>query len=488
MLREVQWRVLAGGMGLWGAPWAQAGGTRSDGSIVDKLQPPGHRVMFPLVFLPLLLIIAAVVPAAVVAYGSHPNWVQYHHGLELILWSRRLQWPLVALSLIACILLIALSSSGRRRAWWLLGLAPVLALFAHRFTTGPAAGKMTVIENPAFVDAGAAVIGDEDWIVGFAFGNHTFAYPYSRLFGTPVVIQADHDKRIMLMWSAYSNRALLVPIGREIKGRELEVVSTPANALLVYDSRRGQFINGFTGQTPQHKRPIGFAGGTALRTWKMPWKQWRAMYPETRVMAPEPGASAAAGPTQPILPAWALPPMKLDRPANTRVALAGNVTPIAVESAQLTPAPLNTNADGVPIVLFRQQPEAPLRAFDRRVFDSKGKLDVIAKFAPNLIHDKHPLAFLIDVNSNTGWNADGSCVDAPRDAGQMKGEHMEPVGVDDGVDWATVKYWYPDVQLEIAPAEPIGAEPDPRSAPSAPCNPRRRPRRKRESGASPRGH
>ncbi|MDB5332880.1 MAG: hypothetical protein JWP03_4031, partial [Phycisphaerales bacterium] len=79
--------------------------------------------------IPLFLILVAGLSAGVVAYGTHPNWVQYQHGLELILWSRRLQWLLVALSLIACVLLIAMAISGRRRAWWLIGLAPVLALF-----------------------------------------------------------------------------------------------------------------------------------------------------------------------------------------------------------------------------------------------------------------------------------------------------------------------------------------------------------------------
>ena len=131
----------------------------------------------------------------------------YPHGLEIILWSRRLQWPLVSVSLIACILLIALAISGRRRAWWLVGLAPVLALFAHRFALGPAAGRTNIAENPAFVSADQAKILDEDWIVGLTFGDDHFAYPYAALFSTPIVIQADHEKRMMLIWSAYANRA-----------------------------------------------------------------------------------------------------------------------------------------------------------------------------------------------------------------------------------------------------------------------------------------
>ena len=117
--------------------------------------------IFPNVKLPLLLIVVATLSGGVVAYGTYPHtfdliffkffWMQFPHGLEIILWSRRLQWLLVSLSLIASILLIALAISGRRRAWWLIGLAPVLALFFHRFSNAPADGRMIVVDNPRFV-------------------------------------------------------------------------------------------------------------------------------------------------------------------------------------------------------------------------------------------------------------------------------------------------------------------------------------------------
>ena len=59
----------------------------------------------------------------------------------------------MSVALIACILLMALTIFGQRRAWWLIGLAPVLALFAHRFAPGSAALGTTVLENPYFVAA-----------------------------------------------------------------------------------------------------------------------------------------------------------------------------------------------------------------------------------------------------------------------------------------------------------------------------------------------
>ena len=82
---------------------------------------------------PLLLIALAVSAAAMLAYGTSPNWSQFEQGLRVIVWSRRLQWPLVTLSLLFCVVLIGLVVVGQRRAWWLIGLGPVLALFVHRF-------------------------------------------------------------------------------------------------------------------------------------------------------------------------------------------------------------------------------------------------------------------------------------------------------------------------------------------------------------------
>jgi hypothetical protein len=443
------------------------------------------------VVIPLFLILVAGLSAGVVAYGTHPNWVQYQHGLELILWSRRLQWPLVALSLIACVLLIAMAISGRRRAWWLIGLAPVLALFAHRFTLGPAAGRMSAMENPAFVAAADSGVGDDDWVVGLAFGDETYAYPYAALFGTPVVIQADHEKRMMLLWSAFANRALAVSIGREVRARDLEIVSTPANALLIYDGRLGSFINGLTGQTMQHMKPAGF--GSPLVTAKMPWKQWRSLHPQTRVLSPAANAPRGPAPTQPLLPAWPLPPMALDRPADSRVAMVGLSQPIAVESEKLTAAPLNARADGEPVLVFREQPDYPIRAFDRHVNRPQvnataavARPDMILTFGPNLSPRKHPGAALVDVDTGSGWDAEGAWMDGPKDAKGMKGTRLERVPVDDGVYWGVMKYWYPDVLLEIPPAAPIAVQPDRETDPATPA-PRRRPSRRAKPGAS-QGH
>src|SRR5207302_2253924 len=104
----------------------------------------------------------------------------------------------------------------------------------------------------------APFLADGDYVVALHFGDTDYAYPYSILYRAPVVIQSDHDKRLVVMWSAFANRASAALVRRDIKARDLEVVSMPANALLLYNSRGGQFINGLTWLTVRRQRPTGF--------------------------------------------------------------------------------------------------------------------------------------------------------------------------------------------------------------------------------------
>ncbi|MEO6436596.1 MAG: hypothetical protein ABIP55_12670 [Tepidisphaeraceae bacterium] len=107
------------------------------------------------VLLPLILTFLAALSAAVMAYGTDPRWATHGWGLDLIMTSRRLQWPLIALTMVLCLALLGLVISGRRRVWWLIGLLPVLALFGHRFVTGPVS-RYDVVDEPVFVAADKA--------------------------------------------------------------------------------------------------------------------------------------------------------------------------------------------------------------------------------------------------------------------------------------------------------------------------------------------
>jgi hypothetical protein len=105
--------------------------------------------------------------------------MHYHWGLAFIMLSRRLQWPLVVLGAAACATTLALVIGGRWRVWWLVGLAPMLALFAHRFVTDPARAWQ-VDADAAFVTLlnKRRIVGDADWVVGLNFDGEDYAYPY----------------------------------------------------------------------------------------------------------------------------------------------------------------------------------------------------------------------------------------------------------------------------------------------------------------------
>lgn len=395
-------------------------------------------------FIPLLLLVLATLSAGVVAYGTNAVWAQYPHGIEAILWSRRIEWPLVALSLILCLALLALIASGKRRAWWLIGLGPVLALFVHRFATDPAGG-LTVLENPTFAAAGeTASIADDDYVVGLHFGDAAYAYPYAALFFNPVVIHADHEKRLMLLWSAFANRAVAQTISRDLRARDLEIVSMPANALLLYNRANGQFINAVKGRQMNGDKPFGFGNPVVLST--TTWRQWRESNPQTRVMQSPPNlAPRRAGPPPhgPIEPAYPMPPAILDYPANSSIVLIGTTQPAALRADAVGAEPRPVQVDGGPAFVFREAPDKPVRAFSCYVKKMGG---LFPRFRLDRDH-KIKNAMFIDSDTGSAWSAAGVWV-----GGQYKkdlqGTRLNPVPVQDHLYWGVMKFWYPDLRLD----------------------------------------
>src|SRR5688572_5769313 len=351
--------------------------------------------------LPLGLIALAAAFAALVAYGTHPALIEFPGGLSIIMLARRLQWPMVVLSMIASLTLLVVVISGKRRAWWLIGLAPVLALFAHRFSTGDVA-RHVVADEPQFISAQEATsLGDDDFVVGLMFGDQTFAYPYSALYWTPVVVQSDRERRLLIMWSAFANSAVATSVARDIKGREIDIVCEPANALLVYNSRIGQFINGLTGRTPGGAKPIGF--GERVPVWKGPWKLWKHANPDTRVMV---SMGKPGGPAAPVLPREPIVESS-DARADMPIALLATTRPIAILSSQITPAPANVRHGDLPLLVFRDAATGEVRAFDRRV-----EADLIPQFLLN--RDPRRKGVFRDVDTNTCWSATGVAIDGDK--------------------------------------------------------------------------
>ena len=443
---------------------------------------------------PPLLILVALSTAAAVAFGTHPGWADHEGGLDVILWSRRLQWLLVAASIVACLGLIAVSVTSRRRALWLIGLAPVLALFAQRFA-GDRPLELGVVEDPTFVAVGQAdFVKDDDWVVGLKLGDKAYAYPFAVLYAEPVVLQAEHDKRIALLWNAQANRALALSAAPELRGRDLDWVSSPAGSLLLYNARHGQFVVGVTGLTPDRQKVAGF--GAPVATTKTTFGKWRSANPAGRVMRASPRAAALAlvRPTKPMEPT---PPgatmIAVVRPATQpatatgvtgltpgpalasttgggsgggepavlavaggkavglgpticrRVTLVGVGKPAAVDVGSLSQRPNAVSADDRSAVLLRTDGSASaVRAFSRSLDDLTLRFESRkdAKLAD---------VRMADPETGSLWSANGVAIGGTP---QFRGRRLQSLPVDEDVDLAIMRRWLPELEVYAEPAPP----------------------------------
>jgi hypothetical protein len=381
------------------------------------------------VLLPLVLLIPAIAFVLIAAFGVHPGWCQFHWGLQIILLTRRLEWPLVSLSILLCLILISQVVAGKTRAWWLLGLAPVLAILAHHFSPS-AAETFRVNTDPTFITPDQATfLSPDDWVVGLTDSDGPVAYPYACLYSYPLVIQTQQEKPIVLIWSAFANRALAIHIDRSIKPRDLQIVSIPANTLLIYNTRLGQFISGMTGLTPKNEIPQGFQD--SLPVTKTTWHRWLTEHPDTRVLYP-PDPDLSAAPTRPLLPAFPTPATAL--PRNTSVALICATQPSAIPDNTIDSTPRNYSAP--PLLVLRDPQTAAAKAYVRQTDE-----DLFPKFLPDLSH-KHLPAIMFDEDSHSFWTPNAQAI-----AGPLKGQHLTPVPIDDEVDYNSAKFWYPTLPI-----------------------------------------
>jgi hypothetical protein len=380
------------------------------------------------VALPLILSFLATLAAGVMAYGTDARWAeQGAWGLGLIVLSRRLQWPLVAVALLLCLSLLALVISGKRRAWWLIALAPVLALFVHRFVTAPT-NRYDVLDEPAFVAAAdARHVRDEDHVVGVMFNDKPYAYPFAALFRAPVIVQSDRERRMVLIWSAYANAATPIEVSREVKARDLDIVCDPMDTLLLYNGRTGQFIVGLTGQTHTGAKPAGVEAHLPAVT--QTWRQWRAAHPDTRVLLTNHGQ----GPTQPLAPRFGNP-----NAATPQVIFIGDGGNLSIQSDHITSAPINVKVGGTPAVIFRDAATGRVRAFDRRL-----EQDLIPQFKPaSEAKLKSKGVVMTDTDTGSAWDARGVAVDGPKD---WRGKKLRPIELRENVHRGPSDFWYRDM-------------------------------------------
>jgi hypothetical protein len=430
------------------------------------------------VILPIILIFFALSAAAAVAFGTDASWAQMDQGLSIILWSRRMQWLLVGISVAGSLGLISLAIADRKRAWWMLGLAPVLLLFVHRFGS-ESGGNMAVVEDPTFVEIDKAdFIKDEDWVVTLRVNDKAFAYPYAALYVEPAVVQAEHDKRVAIFWNARANRVTAFVASADFRARDLEVVSTPADSLLLYNSRFGQFICGVTGLTPERAKPTGL--DTAIATGKTTYAKWKSANPAGLVMKPNPKALVAdhLAPTQPITPLYAEKKPDKSAPAQLaatpaqpaaarrKVAIVGSTHLLGVDAATLTSKPSLVKVGDQQVVLLRgDMSSMGFRALIPKLDDLT--LHFEPKRDPKLADVR-----MTDRETGSLWTAAGQAVGS---ASPLRGKRLASLPVDEDVDYEVMKHWMPELEVY---AEPAPTPPVTLKKPASVSNPTTRPARR----------
>ena len=229
----------------------------------------------------------------------------------------------------------------------------------------------------------------------------------------------------------------------------------PANALLVYNSRVGQFINGVTGLTPDGRVPAGFL--SRIPTIKTNWAHWLRAHPNTAVLAPP--DSGGESPRRAVLPYFSMPDFhrpdfrgpdfQMPEDSNTAgpdatVALIAGPSPVAILDSELAAGPVNFSDPA--IVILRDPATGAVTAFDRHVDE-----DLIPIFTPRRFR-KFPEATMTDSDSASAWTPDGRAIDGP-----LKAKKLRRLDVEDGVYWSVVRFWFKNPPLlNPIPAKPAG--------------------------------
>lgn len=383
-----------------------------------RLTTRPRGVIVPAVLLPLLIILAGVAASVAVAWGADPSLAERSGGLAFVCVMHRLQWLMIGVAVLSGLTLTALVVFGRRRAWWLIGLMPVVGLFGWRFAAVGTERSLWVEDQPAFASAAQARWLDaDDPVIGVVIDGQGYAYPLAALGRAPVVVMNDRERRLMLAWSAGANTATAAWIDRTVRGRDLEVVCAPAGVLLIYNRRLGEFFDAMLLRTPVDRcAPHGLLG--RVTTARATWDQWRTEHPETMVLQPRwspsdpPPPPPDAGPT--LL--WTDPPIVVTRPIDAD--------------------PRNLSSGGMATaVVFRDQRGA-VRAFDRRVDG-----DLFLQFMLKLDR-KTQRKSLVDGDTGSTWTPDGLAT-----AGPLKGKRLREIDAHASVSAAAIKFWAPDAKV-----------------------------------------
>lgn len=382
--------------------------------------------------IPMLLLILAVLSAAAAVFGSLPGWTQFQKGLDLIVFSTRFHWLLIGLSLVACLSIVGLVVIGKRRVWWLFGLAPVMALFIYGVANNPMrAFSVLDADESMFEKADVTKVSGEEWVLGIELDGQAFAYPYSRVYSVPVIVQCLQEKRFVLIWSPFANHAVARRMTLDLHARDLELASMPANVTLVHEKKYGQFISGANGLKLDGAKPNSLGADIPVR--KTTFEQWKLDHPRTLVLK-MPANDPGGVPTRPIKPFYPVPQTgdKLSQDElTTSVCVAPTTRPFAVLTDDISSRPSNLNSPEGALVMFKEEKSGKFRAFSRKTDEQ------VLRFILNK-NELRKNVYMVDVETGSGWNIKGEAIDGPL---AEKNQRLASMPLYEGCYWGVMQFW-----------------------------------------------
>lgn len=345
--------------------------------------------------------------------GSDPMRVCWIGGIDALVLTRRLQGLLLALSVLPALALLGLVVVRFASPAWVVALLPsMLLLVVH--VSRPPMPRVSALSLSDLPDPPAEV-APEEMVLGFVLGDRSVAVPLSRLVESPAMLVSDRDRRVLLAWNPSAQRALVIPVGLEVKSADLEIVGEVEGSLLLYNRRFGQFLVGMTGLSSDGSRPIGVM--TAHPPNRLSWSAWRRRHPRSLLV---PGGTSPWVPTKP----------------SDAVAVIHTPTPVAVPTGLLASESIrNTEIEGTSVLLVRDD-AGIVRCFNRRLAE-----DLFLRLRP--LHDPRTgRDVLFDPGSQSQWSLDGIGLD-----GEMKGSRLREYVIEPAVSRAALQRWQPDIRL-----------------------------------------
>jgi uncharacterized protein DUF3179 len=295
--------------------------------------------------------------------------------------------------------------------------------------TTPRKQPHTAVDHPDFVSASLATFAsNRDVLIGVATGGVAKAYLAADVGQHGVVHDQIADGPIAVTWCGICNTGLV--FRAEAKGQALHFDSEGLEGLV---GGNEVFKDRETGSRWQQSTATAISGplkGTQLELYpfiRTTWGEWKRQHPKTLVLQPLPGYAerlpeinkridetrSGADPA----PAGAFGDDERLRPRETVAGLEiGGEAAAFPFSVLRTVRVVNENVGGAPILIVHQPSSDTTMAFEARLQERALRFRAADREATRLV----------DLETNSTWNAYGLCMSGPLKGAQLKAVILVP--------------------------------------------------------------